>query len=311
MTERVTPPNAATEATLRARKGLAIYFATVVVASGTIEGLLLRAGDGISNHPALVVPLMWSPALASLVARLALREGVSDVSFRLGGWRSARMLLLAWLYPVAVGLLGYGVAWATHLAEFAPPKLASLGLEHAASVTKLAASLGFHLTVVTVVAAFTATGEEIGWRGYMLTRLVDAKVPRPILVSGVVWWAWHAPLVLSGQYASGPHPGLSALLFGGSVVLAGYIAARVRLESGSLWPAVLFHSAWNAVIQGTFDGFTRGGDASHTTNLWIGESGVLVVAAAAFVAVLVTWRPFPVRRTPSADGSESLSLRTA
>ena len=66
------------------------------------------------------------------------------------------------------------------------------------------------------IAAISATGEEIGWRGYMLTRLVDAKIPRPILVSGLIWWGWHAPLILSGQYASGPYPALSALLFGAS-----------------------------------------------------------------------------------------------
>jgi hypothetical protein len=40
-----------------------------------------------------------------------------------------------------------------------------------------------------------------------------AKVPRPVLVSGLVWGAWHVPLIVTGQYASGPHPLASALLF--------------------------------------------------------------------------------------------------
>lgn len=30
-------------------------------------------------------------------------------------------------------------------------------------------------------------GEEIGWRGYMLTRLIDAGVPRPVLVGSILW----------------------------------------------------------------------------------------------------------------------------
>ena len=34
-------------------------------------------------------------------------------------------------------------------------------------------------------------GEEIGWRGYMLTRLIAAGVPNAVLVSGVIWGLWH------------------------------------------------------------------------------------------------------------------------
>jgi hypothetical protein len=66
------------------------------------------------------------------------------------------------------------------------------------------------------------------------------------------------------------------------------VLARVRLASGSIWPAIAGHSAWNATIQGVFD-FSSVPDP---TALWVGESGVLVaVAAAAVTWVLVrgTW----------------------
>jgi hypothetical protein len=52
--------------------------------------------------------LMWMPALASLVARLALSEGVADVSFRFGGRLSFRTTLIAWFYPLLVGGIAYG-----------------------------------------------------------------------------------------------------------------------------------------------------------------------------------------------------------
>ena len=41
-------------------------------------------------------------------------------------------------------------------------------------------------------------GEEIGWHGYMLTRLVDAGMAKPILTSGLIWGLWHVPLILGG-----------------------------------------------------------------------------------------------------------------
>src|SRR3712207_7188827 len=53
-----------------------------------------------------------------------------------------------------------------------------------------------------VVGLVLAAGEEIGWRGYMLTRLIDAGVPRPVFASGLIWALWHVPLVLGGDRKS-------------------------------------------------------------------------------------------------------------
>jgi membrane protease YdiL (CAAX protease family) len=126
-----------------------------------------------------------------------------------------------------------------------------------------------------------AAGEEIGWRGYMLTRLVDSGIKAPILISGLVWGLWHAPLILSGQYASGPHPILSVCLFLAGIVAAGYVFAWLRLSSGSIWPCIWGHSTWNAVIQGAFDRSTSG------RTLWVGESGALTAAALIGFAIVL------------------------
>jgi len=103
-----------------------------------------------------------------------------------------------------------------------------------------------------------AAGEEIGWRGYMLTRLIDADVPAPILVSGIVWAAWHMPLILTGQYASGPHPTLSAIFFTIDITAWAVVIAWLRLSSGSVWPCIWAHCVWNEVIEGAFDLSTEG-----------------------------------------------------
>ncbi len=295
----------------RARRGLAIYFVCVFVGSGLCEGLMLRTGEPIEKHLTLAVVNMWVPTLASVVARLALREGFGDVSFSLGGKRGFHLGLLAWLYPVAVGMIAYGVAWGLRLDVFAAPPMASLGMEHASPFAKLAASIALTLTVGTLFSSISAAGEEFGWRGFMLTRLVDAGFERPLLVSGLVWSAWHLPLILSGQYASGPSPSLSAATFVASTTAAGYVAARVRLESGSVWPAVILHASWNAIIQGVFDPFTAGGNASHTATIWTGESGILVVAVDVLFAALLMRRPWLARRRPGGEAIATFSLRNA
>lgn len=273
----------------RARRGLAVYFAVLVPVSALIEGRILALGGPIGSHLGLIYLLMWTPALASLVARVALREGVRDVSFLLGGRQGLAALGVAWLYPIPVGFAAYGFAWWAGLASFAPPEL-ELGVT---ADQRFVALLIATATAGTLLSCLSAAGEEIGWRGYMLTRLVDAGVPQPVLLSGVVWAVWHLPLILSGQYAAGPKPALSAGLFVLTVVAVGFVAARLRLESGSVWPAVLLHAAWNAVIQGAFDGSTA------RPGIWVGEAGVVTLAANVAAASLVVKGRWPFRRTPS------------
>jgi hypothetical protein len=84
---------------------------------------------------------------------------------------------------------------------------------------------------VAVFSARVAAGEEIGWRGYMLTRLIDAGVPRPVLVSGVIWGLWHVPLILGGVYLAGPPPIVSALLWMVVAISFSFVFARLRLET--------------------------------------------------------------------------------
>lgn len=266
----------------QARRGLLIYFAVVVVGSGTLEWLLIRAGDSIRNHLGLVLLLMWTPAIASVVARLALREGFGDVSFRFGGGVGGRMALLNWLFPLAVGALAYGVAWASGLARFKTPEVPVFsGITTPAAAIVALASI--RLTIGVPVAAIAAAGEEIGWRGYMLTRLVAAGVPRPVLVGGLIWAAWHMPMILGGVYASSNTPLASAGLFLVSIVGLSFVLARGRLESGSVWPAIVGHSAWNTTIQGIFDFST----VPDPNAVWVGESGVLVALATLLVAFLL------------------------
>jgi membrane protease YdiL (CAAX protease family) len=126
----------------------------------------------------------------------------------------------------------------------------------------------------------------------MMTRLIVAGVPRPVLISGLIWALWHVPLILSGQYAAGTRPQLSALLFVIGVVAEAYLAAYVRLQSGSVWPAVIYHGAVNAIIQGTFDRATAGTPAA------VGESGWLTAASAVIAAMILTRGSWTPQRSP-------------
>ena len=259
-----------------ARRGLTIYFAIVVVLSAAIEGYII-VNPGMDG---LIAVLMFVPATASVVARLALREGFSDVSFRFGGQRGLGAVGIALVFPVAVGLVAYGIGWTTGLARFDPPSVGG--------------GLVAPFAIRVMLSLVWVSGEEIGWRGYMLTRLIDSGIPRPVLASGLIWALWHVPLVLGGVYAAGLSPALSAILIIVAITSFGYVIARMRLETGSVWPAIVLHTAWNSIIIRGFDLATTGTGAM----LWVGESGSLTMLALLAAAVAFSRGRWTILRKP-------------
>ncbi|MFI7000132.1 type II CAAX prenyl endopeptidase Rce1 family protein [Nocardia sp. NPDC050175] len=269
-----------------ARRGIVVFLVALVALSAPAMVFAVVARNDIG-----ILLLMWAPGLAALIARLILREGFGDISLRLGGRRSWLAFLIALGYPVAIGAAAYGVGWASGLADFISPAGTSSGWGSFAGELLIATTLG------TAVGLVFALGEELGWRGYLLTRLIEAEIPRPIMVSGLIWAAWHLPLIIGGSYltGNGGSTPVIAALFVVQVTVVSYVFARLRLDTGSIWPAVVLHASWNSVIQTAFDPHTSGSAAW----LWLGEQGVLTLAANVIGAVILCRRPGRLLRQPS------------
>ncbi|WP_165423697.1 CPBP family intramembrane glutamic endopeptidase [Ktedonosporobacter rubrisoli] len=273
----------------RSRRGLLLFFALLIPLSALLEGTII-----VTHNFSWVTLLMWIPGLSSIITRLVLREGFADVSFSPGGWRSWRAILFALLFPTAVGLIAYGGAWSLGLAHFVSPTggssdaiLQPLSFIAHSPLLNFSCRLLLATTLGTIIGTLTAAGEEIGWRGYMLTRLIDARVPKPILLSGLIWGLWHLPLIFSGLYATGPSSPsatFSALTFLLTTTSIAFFLARLRLTTGSIWPPIVLHAAWNAIIQTVFDRATNG----PATLLWTGESGILVASVLVAAAFLLS-----------------------
>lgn len=90
-------------------------------------------------------------------------------------------------------------------------------------------------------------GEEPGWRGFLLARLLPRYGPVAAgLLTGVVWFAWHLPLFwLPGSAQAGIPLGYYAItLLSYSMVLT-WIYVRSR---GSVLLCILFHTALDASL---------------------------------------------------------------
>jgi hypothetical protein len=96
-------------------------------------------------------------------------------------------------------------------------------------------------------------------------------------------------MIVGGVYATSDFPLISAVSFTISIVAQGMVLAHVRLVSGSIWPAVIGHAAWNGVMQGVFDRST----IAHSGINVVGEDGVLVALASVLLAFVFVRRRKP------------------
>jgi membrane protease YdiL (CAAX protease family) len=107
--------------------------------------------------------------------------------------------------------------------------------------------LGYLLTMVIVFFNIPwGFGEEYGWRGYLLPKLLGLGEVKAGLIVGLVWAPWHFPVVLAGHAFPNQPPVRALLLFTVSVVLFSLILTRLWVWSGgSLLAVILAHMSVN------------------------------------------------------------------
>jgi uncharacterized protein len=194
---------------------------------------------------------MWAPGLAAiLTTRLVDRDHIRTL--HLGRLGDKWTYLWAWLLPAALvaaagfltALLGVGqpdlelTAIRQALAQSSGPALPPMAI---VGIQSLAA-----LTIGPLFNTLFALGEELGWRGYLLPKLMPLGRGRAILLSGVIWGVWHWPVILQGRnYPGQPIAGMFLMI--GFCVLFGAILSWLYLRTGSPWAPALGHGALNAI----------------------------------------------------------------
>lgn len=247
----------------------AIAIAVFIGASFALAWLLalpLWLGDGLRSPLAgtLVTSMMFAPTIAALIVvffierpkRKARALGLVPLKpvGRLVGYLAIALVLpivLCILALVVGSLLGLYPADFIHFSGY--QQITEIQLA-GAGITELPVPIGVLVAVqfvnVLIGALFLniipALGEEIGWRGWLLPKLLRFGPWPAILLSGVIWGLWHTPVILLGHNYPGTPGWLALIAMVVFSTIMGGIFGWLRLRGGSVWPAALAHSSLNA-----------------------------------------------------------------
>jgi len=254
------------------KRHLRNYLLITFVLSFSYTALIIESG-GVRHFglPGLVF-MMWIPGLVALLYRKYSGLGFDDAGWK---WGALKYQLLAVAVPLLLALLtnlicvGFSVRKFSLLAQALWPKFGAFAL------------------LSMVAGIFGALGEELGWRGFLVPKLYQAKVKRPLLTSGLIWAFWHLPLITLGHYYKIQAPFLIGVTYSLTIVGLGYFIGWLRIVSGSVWVATLAHASHNFFFQLaiTYSFFGKEGVNGKYWEVIGGDAGI--VPALLYFAVII------------------------
>jgi len=231
----------------------------------------------VSVSPLWGFPALFGPALAAIVVAAVAEgsTGVRDLLGRLVRWRvRTRWYAFALGLPVALSLVTAGL--------------------HLLLEAQISVEFG-GLSVLNFVVFALIFGEELGWRGYALPRLLVGRTALSAsLILGVLWGLWHLPtFFVSGTPQHGLPLSAFALLTVAYSVLFTWAYLHTR---GSVLIATLLHGSIN-FSQGYFLG---GIDPTREYWLLAAVYGAAALALVAATGPSLSHRPRARPKIPAA-----------
>ena len=200
---------------------------------------------------------------------------------------------IAWFGFVLLTLFGAALYFLIFPGQFDPElgymKAISQAQGLETTKTQLQQAVVMQLVMGVILAPFVnlinCFGEEWGWRGFLLPRMLKQfKVVPALLLSGLIWGLWHAPLTVMGHnygvgYPGYPFMGIFAMcLF---CIAMGIILSYVTIKTKSCIPAIMGH--------GTLNGFASAGlmftSLDHPYNVFLGPAPTGLIGGAGFIIV--------------------------
>src|SRR5215217_3481277 len=200
------------------------YLGDLLTQSTTPTDMLERLGA------VTTLPTMLTPMIAALIMRIFVsKEGLKG---SLGLLRSPKYYLAALLIPAAFITAVVLIMQVLGLGEF--------------RWSEANWFVYLMLMVIALPVTLFTFGEEYGWRGYLLPRLLPLGEIRASVLLGVIWGVWHLPLLLAGLNYPGVNVWLAIIIFTFVTVALSFTYTWFYVTSGgSVLVAAVYHASTN------------------------------------------------------------------
>lgn len=234
---------------LTIKRLIIFYILAVLPLIGISAGLTIAFGEPAfvsTNHDVLkwvsftVAMGMFAPSIAHALSRLITKEGWKNTYLGYTAKKgNLKYYVFSVLYKPVEALIIVFVIWKVFLGDMSFSEVFNLE-EPLTTISILLFQLAGSLVIF-----FPAFGEEWGWRGYMMPKLFEI-MPKPaaIVVGGILWGLWHAPLTVIGHNFGVDYPGFPFVGIG--LMCAFCIAMNALLtflteRTGSVYHAAFCH----------------------------------------------------------------------
>ncbi|MEX0569331.1 MAG: CPBP family intramembrane glutamic endopeptidase [Candidatus Njordarchaeota archaeon] len=264
-----------------------IYFlVTVFVLSIIVEYyiILCHLSGDYMYFQVLLLLLMYMPVLStSIIAVLIRGENLSKYDIKIG---DLKLSPIAYIYPlvsiliaaVIMSILGFHIDWEL---AYLKEKLAQYSLSLGLTPDDVVEMLIMNSIIAPFFNMIFAVGEEVGWRGYLLSKFMEKNsIETSLIFVGIIWALWHAPLIIFIGYN---YPSLriyGLFLFIPFCISHGIILAWLRIKSGGILLPALGHGAVNAF--GWLGAYLY--PNNDLLNLLVGIPGIIVSSILATIA---------------------------
>jgi membrane protease YdiL (CAAX protease family) len=229
------------------------YLAFFVIYALGAASMLVVPGD---LYPTIVSSLLLLLSIGGLVVVVVLRLISGNDEFARAGLSGGKVwqyvvygLALVLIYGLMTALNAiFGLGQAVDIMDF----LQQAAGDQAATLSEVPSWAWLlivgaqSLLLGPILGLLVAFGEEYGWRGYLQGELIKmGKIPGILLV-GIIWGLWHAPIIAMGHNFPG-YPSLGIVVMTLYTIGLGFFLGYAVLKTGSVWLAAWLHALNNGV----------------------------------------------------------------
>lgn len=213
---------------------ISLFLGINFLVSYLLEFVMIQRGwlESFGYYP--LVLLMWVPGLIALGFTFFKKIDGKDLGLSFG---KGRYYLFSSIAIIFITFLAYAIAVIFNVRIFQ--------VVQGYPIT----TIMFQFSLLLIIDLFSAFGEELGWRGFLLSKLSKTDCKYPIFIVGVFWAIWILPLVLFSGYVPHDNKFAATATFVAFFIIFNHFLSWLRIKSESVLVPTFANALYRFLIQ--------------------------------------------------------------